>query len=66
MSLEKSSVIPVTQAEYYSIKNGALPEKLKDSGYSLEEVQAKVQSKEVEIIKEEPKKMSVSDVNNAL
>ena len=66
MSLEKSSVIPVTQAEYYSIKNGSLPEKLKDSGYSLEEVQAKVQSKEVEIIKEEPKKMSVSDVNNAL
>lgn len=65
MTLEKSSSVAVTQAELFTIVNGTIPEKLENSGFSLEELQAKVEAKEVEIVKGEKKVMSFRDVNKA-
>lgn len=64
MSLEKSSIIEMSQAELYSIKNGGMPEKFKDSGYSVEDLQAKIEEKEVKVLPDKPKKVSLVDINS--
>ena len=50
MTLEKSSRIQVSKAEYLAIKGGTLPERLEAMGFSLEDLQAKLMADEYEIV----------------